>query len=561
MVCKECGTQLPDIAKFCYKCGKTVDSAGLQEEFDPFGTEEIIPVTNSAKTNKENMEVKVDDQTQDKEDKNEDVKEVDESVEKEETKSEMVSESEDVEEEITTSEKTEDAEEKSDDETSKDENSEGEKSQTEEDQEDAPANSGFKIMINPDYVPPEVEEEKPFYEDHVNYEEIREQHAAKMEKRMQVLSVIIGIAVLIGIGLFVFDRYTASQDFDEKYTAAQALYDAGDYEGAFNAFGELVEHKGADEEEMVIKQFECLQAIGDNVRARDFAIDACREYSSDNIRKLLDAVNLDSGSGSKPSNTPAPSQTPSEAPSESPSEAPTETPSEAPVVTPSPVPEEPDVPMVDYTAYEDTFAQLYTGMDELMTKSNPIAALRVMITEDFAMLCTYKKTVYYSNAQFSETVTDADKVLMLCDNGYVYYGRIKGGKPDIAGVYMQAVKGESGITYTYYRGLWANGYPNGAGKIEKYDGATGTKTVISGGFAMGYYEGDMKITNYKGNTVVSSGSYNIVAGTPTVLKDTAGNDIKDGTQSVIGYVTNEAGTTTNILWDGTTKYMVEGLVY
>ena len=432
-------------------------------------------------------------------------------------------------------------------------------------------------MINPDYVPPEVEEEKPFYEEHVNYEELREERAAKMEKKMQIFSVFVAIAVVIGLGLFIFGKFTANKDFKEKLSAADKLYEAGDYEAAFNAYGDLVEHKGADAEEMVIKQFECLQAIGDEARARDFAFNACRKYSSSNIRKLLDAVGSGGSQTAKPSQSPqasvAPSTAPSEVPSETPSEAPSEVPSEAPSETPSETPsDEPTTPpsqspneedsaIGDYTAYEDTVASLSEAMGQAKLSSSCIEAIRVMITEEYAALCAKGQDVYYVDGKFVAQPADGDSVLMVCEKGCAYFGGFAAGKKSGAGVYLKVTQSDAGISYYFYRGVWAENYPNGAGNIEKISATTGIKTVISTTFENGYYNGEMKIAMTKGATNLGEGTCTVEQGTPVVLKDEAGNEIKSGEKSVIGYLVGEDGSKTEILWDGASKYCVEGLTY
>ena len=195
MICKECGTELPDIAKFCYRCGKTVGSVDLQDDFDPFGTDDgvmpvkaVAPAVAKADESVKEVDVEVVEETVEEVD-------VEEAVAPVETVAEAAKEASVKEEAEAESEKTEET-------TEEKEMIEG----AEEAEEAAKANKGFKIMRNPDYVPPEVEEEKPFYEEHVNYEELREQRAAKMEKRMQILSIFIGIAVLIGIGIFAYTK-------------------------------------------------------------------------------------------------------------------------------------------------------------------------------------------------------------------------------------------------------------------------------------------------------------------------------------------------------------------
>ena len=598
MTCKECGAQLPDIAKFCYKCGKTIDVAGVQEDFDPFGTVDVeeIPKKTTENAVKEIEEVQ------------EVIPEEVDDAEKEAVEEEAVAKEENVSEE-----------------NASEENGEEEITEDAEDEEEGTQNKGFKIMINPDYVPPEVEEEKPFYEEHVNYEELREERAAKMEKKMQVFSVFVAIAVVIGLGLFIFGKFTVNKDFKEKLSAADKLYEAGDYEAAFNAYGDLVEHKGADEEEMVIKQFECLQAIGDEARARDFAFNACRKYSSNNIRKLLDAVGSGGSQTAKPSQSPqasvapstapseVPSETPSEAPSETPSEVPSETPSEAPSETPSEVPSEtpseapsevpsetpsqvpsetpsqvpsqapsevpsqvpsqaPTTPpsqspneedsaIGDYTAYEDTVASLSEAMGQAKLSSSCIEAIRVMITEEYAALCAKGQDVYYVDGKFVAQPADGDSVLMVCEKGCAYFGGFAAGKKSGAGVYLKVTQSDAGISYYFYRGVWAENYPNGAGNIEKLSATTGIKTVISTTFENGYYNGEMKIAMTKGATNMGEGTCTVEQGTPVVLKDEAGNEIKSGEKSVIGYLVGEDGSKTEILWDGASKYCVEGLTY
>ena len=578
MICKECGIQLPDIAKFCYKCGKTVSAEDLQNDFDPFGTDDgFIPEKKVIK-----KEASVKESDKEEASKKEDNKEeTSEEASKEETGKQDSNEEETedlemlieatIESDATDSTDKEESDKEESDKEESDEKDSDEKDtdEADSDEEEAPANTGFKIMRNPDYVPPEVEEEKPFYEEHVNYEELREQRAAKMEKRMQIVSVIVGIAVLIGIGLFAFSKYANHKDYTEKYDAAQALYDAGDYEGAFAAFGELVEHKGADEEEMVCKQFDCLQAIGDEARARDFAYNACRKYSSDNIRKLLSAVST-SGTATKAPATIAPTVEPTTeptieptieptvAPTIEPTVAPTEEPNNEPTETPE---DEPETPVVDYTAYEDTFVELYTGMETLRNSATPIDALRVMITEEYAKVKASGKNIYYFDGKFATEVGTADNVLMVCPEGYAYFGSMTEGKASGAGVYMSANKSDKGIAYCYYRGLWENGVPNGAGIIEKIDDETGIKTVTTTKFVAGVYDGNVVVTNYRGNEELDKTTYSIVEGVPTPVQDEAGNNITVDGKPVIGYTVSSTGEQTEVTWDGTTKFVVEGYEY
>ncbi len=559
MVCKECGTQLPDGAKFCYKCGKTIDASN-----------DVVEDTTKA-LQEDSLEEKQDKVAE--EDKVED-KKGEETVDEESSKeSAEVSEGE--------------LDEPSDSEDELDEPSD---SEDDADGEEEEVNKGFKIMINPDYVPPEVEEEKPFYEDHVNYEEIREQHAAKMEKRMQVLSVIIAIAVVLGVGAFFFFKFTSSQDYEEKLAQAEALFEDGDYEAAFLAFGELEKHGSADPEEMVMKQVDCLQAIGNNTRTRDFVILKVREYSSDEIRKLLDVI---TSTSTVPTNTPAPSDSPvasetpapsdspvaseTPAPSDSPVASETPAPSDSPVVsetpapsdspvasetpTPTQTPDGEDAPMTDYTAYEDTFSKLAQAMSEVKDEKNISPVASVLVTEEYTKICEYKKDVYYAEGTISNKPIDGDGVMVVLANGYVYYGSVVNGSLSKEGILLGmdilegVVKG-----YYMYKGQWENGYPNGTGMITKQD-ESGIKKRIGVTFEKGYYNGKMAEIQFLGNVQAGRVDFEVVAGVPVVLKDEAGNDIKKDNLVVVGYYVDKDGNKSEVTWDGVTKLCVEGLVY
>lgn len=528
MICKKCGTQLPDIARFCFMCGVAVDGKDTEES--------------------EKKELETQDAPQQK--------------------------SDDAVPEQTVS-----------------------KAEEPEEEDEEPG--GYKIMVNPDYVPPENDEdEAPLFEEHIDYQAIYREKSERAEKIIMKVGTVVGvIAAIVIVGVIGFRLVTAHQ-FNSAMDEAKSLYESEDYDAAISRLNEALDLYGADKTEVGLELSKAYIAKGDIEGAQEAVLklynetgdgDLYAEYNR--VRAFADeeTTNADDTTDVADDNANDDKYQEMVAKINSELEANDYTAAlnsckEALNIDSSVE----DVYLLyaqayaglgdytnsaqilktgidklneagknvssdyktEYNKYSDIVAQLneysefcsklYQAMSGQFSNGVVKESVELILSDDFDKASKNAEATYYiGDKGFVDSISFGTG-MAIYNNGYVYYGSFANGKRSGTGLFMAAQEDETvGIKYSVFKGTWSNGLPNGSGSVTYVEGYGTDKvstSVTSGTYADGYEDGTMSRSKTVEGTKWGVMEYNVSKGVPQAMKDGAGKEAtnKNG-KRILGY--------------------------
>ena len=569
MICKECGTVLPDVAKFCFNCGVTVEAEPVKEEQENVNVEDTeVTVTEeveeqAAEEVEETEETVEEAEAGEEEQAAEEVEETEETVEEaeageEEQVAEEVEETEEtveeaeageeeqaaeeVEETEETTEETEASEEfldedfKEDEEDSDKEESgeELEEESTESEEEEDP-DAGFKycIMKNPDYVPPEVEEEKPFFEEHIDYQGMYREKAEKVEKlATKVAAAVAIVAAVVGIGYFGIG-FINSQQYKKSMEEADKLYVEKSYDAAIEKYNSALTMKKADKNEIALGLSKAYQGKGDTQGAIKVVLDIYNETGNQDLyseyqrlKALSENVESDDKtdkepSGDKENNDNATNEYDqiiiqiNEKLDKDDTQAVIDLCRQAIAIdatreeaylaeaqiyskqldytnaasviqkgiderNKSGKPASVDLAnkLKEYqdaseklTEYEETFSSLASALAGTMTNaSNLDGVINALLSDTYKKAYSAAEVTYYTEEEGFVNSISSGSGMAIYSTGYVYYGDWDEGKRLGSGILVSAEKKNDVVSYYMYKGDWAGDLPNGTGTITYVTG-------------------------------------------------------------------------------------------
>ena len=167
---------------------------------------------------------------------------------------------------------------------------------------------GFKycIMKNPDYVPPEPEEDdKPFFEEHIDYQGMYREKAQKVEKILtKVGTAVLIVAGVVGIGYFGMNVYNSNQ-YKKSIEEADKLYVEKSYDAAIEKYNSALVMKAANKDEVALGLAKAYEDKGDIEGAITAILNVYNETGNQELYteyKRLKSV-LESGDAGTPGNT------------------------------------------------------------------------------------------------------------------------------------------------------------------------------------------------------------------------------------------------------------------
>ncbi len=616
MICKNCGTTLPDIAKFCFICGKTItplDDNSDEKNIDDNADSDAVSTENNDSADEHSADKEREDvaESEAKEEQESAPKEVDgeENVEEEadEVVEDNVANEEAVAEQTTetgtsqndSSEDNKDSKESNDskeDKSSNDKKDSATQDDEEKEEEKKDTNTGgYRIMVNPDYVPPEIPEEKPLFVEHIDYQSIYAKKAEKIEKILLRVGTVVGIlAVAAGIGFAGYKLYNSHQ-FNSVMDTARNQYNAGNYEQAITTLNDAKQMKGADENEVVSLLADVYVDMDDYDTAMQEILkvynqtgdaDLYKKYQS--IKEDADAYNFDEedivykdeGSDEFQELISQARELVSSGDYDGAIEKCKEagkmddTLEAVYLVYASAYAKKNDYEMAvtildkgitilnekagksvsdDYNKllkkyksvgerleeYADLMNNLYKSMDEVFAISSVKNAIDILTGDDFSDASAISEVTYYTEENGFINSISAGKGLAVYKNGYVYYGEFKNGKREGNGVLMAASNEDDNIKYNLYKGEWSNDLPEGKGSIiyvENFSTDDMAMSATAGTFKAGYEDGKMSRNKTVAGTKWGTMEYSVKQGVPVPLRDYKGQIVtnKDG-KEVLGY--------------------------
>ena len=626
MICKNCGTTLPDIAKFCFICGKTItplDDNSDEKNIDDNADSDAVSTENNDSADEHSADKEREDvaESEAKEEQESAPKEVDgeENVEEEadEVVEDNVANEEAVAEQTTETEnsqtdssdkKTKDSDESKETKESKDSSedkslddkkdsvTQDDEEEKEEKKEKKDTNTGgYRIMVNPDYVPPEIPEEKPLFVEHIDYQSIYAKKAEKIEKILLRVGTVVGIlAVAAGIGFAGYKLYNSHQ-FNSVMDTARNQYNAGNYEQAITTLNDAKQMKGADENEVVSLLADVYVDMDDYDTAMQEILkvynqtgdaDLYKKYQS--IKEDADAYNFDEedivykdeGSDEFQELISQARELVSSGDYDGAIEKCKEagkiddTLESVYLVYATAYANKNNYEMAvtildkgittlnekagksvsnDYRKllkkyksvgerleeYSDLMKNLYKSMGEVVTINSVKNAVDILTSDDYSDASAISHVTYYTEEKgFTDSISEG-KGMAVYNNGYVYYGDFKDGKRVGNGIFMAASNEDDNIKYNLYKGEWSNNLPEGKGTIiyvENFSTDDMAMSVTTGTFKAGYEDGKMNRNKTVAGTKWGNMEYSVKKGVPVALKDDKGKVIAtpEG-KAVLGY--------------------------
>lgn len=588
VICKKCGTQLPDIAHFCFNCGIAVDEV----------TDTNDNNLNESTNDKDLKDgVKAD---------NENINDSDSNDAKEKVLQEDSKDSDTLDDDITDS-KEDEQKTKLDNEEASEDDTDANQTDSEKEEE----NSGYSIMVNPDYVPPKIEEEVHLFEEHINYQEMYRKRTEKIEKVLTRVGTVVGVIVLVAVVGIVGAKIYFTHELNTAIEQGDSYYANKNYDEAIVKFNEALNARVADatdKKEVALKVMAAYEDQGNYEGARDAVLSVYNDIAKDDedgARELytqylrLDELALGK-SGDESSDKS--DDTKSEDDGSQNNEAYDTVIKEAQslmaradfdgaiskceeaiamdasndvayitaakayaskfdydnavmmcnrgvdAINEAGLPQSSELSdaldqykeIVDKLAqYGDTCNKIYTSLDEWFTSGMQDNAINTLLTEDYDKVCATADTTYYrKNAGFVNSIANG-KGMAVYSTKYAYIGDWKNGKRQGNGMLVTVQKDDNGsITYYVYKGEWSNDLPDGKGSITLLSGYGQDKIsrrVTVGSFSKGLENGDMVISKIEDGTDWGKMQYSASAGVPAAFKNNGKEVTNQEGKKVMGY--------------------------
>lgn len=573
--CKYCGTQLPDVAKFCFICGKVVEGDSVPEK----------------KNEEEN---------------NIGMNEIDDSVEEVYNVDSKVAESIEYEpleveheiEEFKEEYEADESKEENFHDSSKDDDEEGHEEEK----------GGYSIMVNPDYVPPEPEEEIVLFAEHIDYQSIYREKADRIEKIVVKIGTVACIIAVVAVVGFLGFKFMSSKKFDKTIQEARSEYNAGNYELALSKIEEAKGIYTADEVEIGILQADVYVAQGENDKALSSILET---YNNNRDKELYNkylsvknSIEETDDNAADDSNDTSDMQDQGELTSaEEGSEEYLKLLGEAEKFLEtgdfdSAINSCNEAVKVDATIesvyvvyaqacdgkkdYKKAAAILEVGVDKLNDVGKSVSAdysnmlkkyqetaatleeyekfyvklydvakafysttdisglIKCVLDDEFKSVIANSQVTYYTQQSgFVSEISDGEGMAVY-NNGYLYYGSFKDGKRSGSGIFAAVAKDDEGkIKYNYYKGDWSGDLPNGKGTIfyaQEYGTPDIAVSITTGTFKNGYENGVMTRSKTVAGKKWGKMEYKVKDGVPQPLKDGKGNVVKNKDNlPVLGY--------------------------
>lgn len=546
MKCKECGALIPDISRFCLNCGvpikkDTDNSDESKENTSKDATENNEEGQDNAEDSKEVISQNEADNIAESKSESETSQSKEKSEKSEETEPAGNAEPEN----DTAGDTPDDTEDDKKDDTTADNAADttgGTPDDTEDDVEDEDNSSkGYAIMVNPDYVPPEIEEEKPLFEEHFDYQSVYREKMEKFEAMLTRVGYVVGGLILVAVVGYFGMRFYYAHQYNTFVSDGDSAYESGNYTEAVTSYNQALNVKGADKKELADKIVKAYEAEGRYDLAYNDLIAIYNDVADENggdsdmysevlrLKGLVEGDDKEDSKAEGDKDASVTTESDSTQPTKQDNTQDTDPASEStadPAGTPAPGQSSEQSTKPDSTQAAATgekkvdvtdrnvhkLAQSLIGaFENMMSTSIDDGVVKRLVTSNFSDVFTGTGTTYYTRIKrFVEEVDDGT-AMVVYGADYVYYGEFKDGKRQGKGILISASKNdEEVVSYYVYRGDWANDLPNGKGSVKivnNFGEENASITVIAGSFVDGYENGEMTKSVFEGGNSKEKKNY------------------------------------------------------